>query len=275
MFGDTTYHQIIRKVVIAFGTLFNDISIVRRNLNGQTVERLKIPITYAPKQKYNVRTNENPELNKQVSITYPRMSYLISSISYAPARKISSLQRNVVPNDGNTRKSQLAPVPYDLSFELYIFGNNSDDIVQIVEKILPKFTPKYSITIDSIPELELKDDIDIVLNDSVFEDPVVGQFDDNRLITWTLRFKVPINLYGPITDQSIIRKIQTDILVVKSGEITDDSMSKTPRVARIITEPDPIDALPEDDFGFTTSIYEYDDSKKYNPTTGEDEDIEN
>ena len=271
MFGETFYHKTIYKALVGFGTLFNEIYLVRQSTTGQELEKIKVPITYAPKQKYLVRQTADPNLDREVALTFPRMAFQMKAINYAPQRKQVSTMRVVNNASDVARQMVYTPVPYDLDFELYIAAKNQEDVLQILERILPHFTPKYSITINSIPEMELKDDVDIILKGTPFEDPYDGAFTEDRVIIWTLEFTASINLYGKIRDQSIIRKVQVDMLIPK-GDI-DTTMAETPRVARVVTEPDPIDALPTDDFGITTTISEYNDGKKYNPVSDTDEPV--
>lgn len=274
MFNREFAFDILRKNVVAFGDLFNEVILLRKNEQGQVTEKFKVPITYAPKQKYVIRGTDDPALDKQVSIVYPRMSFAIKSINYDASRKIITTQRNIKESEPGRRKSQYAPVPYNLMMELSITGKNQYDVFQILEKILPYFTPKLTVNIHSIPELDLRDDVDITIVDHPKEDTFDGQFADLRTITWSIGFKMSIAMYGEIVEQGLIRKVQADLLIPTGiDEITSEVMNQTPRSARIVTEPDPIDAEPDEDYGFTTSIYEYDDGLKYNPITDEDEPV--
>ncbi len=276
MFANKQYHQIIRKAVIAFGTLFNEVLLTRRDKNENIIETLKVPLSYAPKNKYMVRQTQDASLDKQVGVVYPRLSFYITGLNYDSRRKLPTIQRNQIQSDIETRKIQYNPVPYMLDFDLYIIGKNEDDLFQLVENIAPYFTPKYTVTINSIPELELKDDLDVTLMDSKFTDPDDGTFNNLRTICWTMSFTVPINLYPRITEQKLIRKVQIDLLTPRRGtEITPEIQAETPRSARIVIEPDPLDAQPTDDYGFSTSITEYDDGLKYDPVTDEDVEINN
>ena len=268
------YHEILRKLVISFGTLFNEIYIIRRDSGGSTTSSFKVPIVYAPKQKYRLRVVENIGLDKQVGIVYPRMSYNISSISYDSSRKVPMTNRiNCIPTD-NLEGSQylFAPTPYIVNIELYIIGRNQEDVFQIVEKILPYFSPVHTITADTIPGVDLHEDIPIALTSSPFEDPYDGDIAVDRDIVWTLQFAAKVNFYTGLQDKKIIRKIGIDFLVPE-GDIDAASMAATPRSARITIEPDPDDASPEDDYGFSLDITEYEDGLKYNPVDGSDDPV--
>lgn len=272
MFGETFYHQGIRKLVIAFGTLFNEIILVRHNESNEEIDRIRVPIVYAPKQKYIIRNTQDPQNTQQVAVVYPRMSFEIVGLDKDMTRKLTSTTYNTSQKDENNYNIQYVPVPYNVGINLYIIGKNSDDVIQLVERIIPQFRPQYEFTLLMIPELNLKDDVALELEGAKFDDSYDGQFDDRRTIVWTLKFNAKILLYGRITKQGIIRKVQTDILIPE-GSITPQSIAEASRSARITVEPDPIDASPTDDFGFSTSIEEFEDGLKYNPVTGQDEPV--
>ncbi len=273
MFGEIFYHGSIKKLVTAFGTLFNEMYVVRYNSNGTENSRSKVPLVYAPKQKYIVRNAEDENNDKQVAVVYPRMAFYVVSMERASVRQLTRTGLNTKKKtDEDIFLKQLNPVPYDVHIDLCVIGKNADEVFQLVERIVPYFNPQYTITINSIPSLGLKDDIAITLKQNPFDDSFDGPFDEKRSIIWTFQFVARTNFYGRILEQGLIRKIQTDLLV-PVGEITEESMAETPRSARIIIEPDPIDAISTDDFGFSRTITEYDDAKKFNPQTLEDEPI--
>lgn len=277
MFKDTQYYGIIKKAVIAFGTLFNEVQLVRPDPKTGKAVRTVVPLDYGPKQKYLVRQTQDPNLgieDKQVAIQLPRMAFQMTSVGYDSRRKLVSTEKIVKQVNPTTRKKILNPVPYSLDFELYIIAKNQDDAHQIIERILPYFTPKLTVTITSVSDLELTDDLDVTLTGAPFEDPWEGSIAERRDIIWTLKFNMAVNFYGRILDQKIIKKVQVDLLVPRGEEITPESIANTPRSARIVTTPNPPDANPTDDFGYSTSIYEYDDGMKYNPETGQDEQVE-
>ena len=151
MLGQQFYHETMRKVVVAFGTIFNNINIVRTNSSGGVVQSMKVPLAYGPKQKFLTRLREDPSLSKKVALTLPRIGFEISGISYDPSRKLNSVQKVKKTNDstdGKTLSSQFMPVPYNMDFELVVMAKQSDDALQIVEQILPFFQPDYTITLN-------------------------------------------------------------------------------------------------------------------------------
>lgn len=206
------YFQLTRKAVILFGNMFNNITLKRINKDtGVEIERVKVPIVYAPKEKYTVRLASDPDLQRETQITLPRMSFEMVGITYDATRKQNSLLRNPKANNATRANSQYMGVPYDLNFELNVYARNIDDGTHIVEQILPYFNPDYTVTADSVPEMGFLKDVPIVLNsvsNSIEHD---GNFDVVRYVTWNLQFTMKTYYYGPIAQTSIIRKVDVNI----------------------------------------------------------------
>ena len=210
MLGQQFYHETMRKVVVAFGTIFNNINIVRTNSSGATVQSMKVPLAYGPKQKFLTRLREDPNLNKKVALTLPRIGFEISGISYDPSRKLNSVQKIKKTNDstdGKTLSSQFMPVPYNMDFELVVMAKQSDDALQIVEQILPFFQPDYTITLNDNSSMGTTRDVPIILSNVTYADEYEGSFEDRRVITYTLSFTAKFYLYGPVTDQKVIKSV--------------------------------------------------------------------
>jgi hypothetical protein len=210
MFGDQYYNGVIRKYVIAFGSLFNDIVIQRRNTAGQRIQSIQVPIAYGPKEKFLVRLRADPNLSQQVALTLPRMGFEITALTYNGARKLSSSLRNVSINtaDNNKVKSQYVPVPYDITFALSIMCKNADDGAQILEQIVPYFRPEFTLNIRLIPELNIVVDTPVVLQDISIEDTYEGNFEERRALVHTLNFSMKGYLYGPSSKTGIIKRSQ-------------------------------------------------------------------
>ncbi len=198
MLGHTFYHNTIRRYVILFGTLFNDIHINREDTSQGVTRTIKVPISYGPKEKMLARLDADPEL-KRPAIVLPRMSFELTDLNYGPTRKLNTIGKIVAanPNDTNAAKYQYTPVPYDLNFILSIAVKNADDGTRILEQILPFFTPNWNSTVDLIPELGIKLDIPIVLNAVSSEDSYEGDFEARRSIVWTLSFTMKGYIFGP------------------------------------------------------------------------------
>jgi hypothetical protein len=198
MLGHTFYHNTIRRYVILFGTLFNDIHINRVDTGGSVTQTIKVPISYGPKEKMLARLDADPNLNRP-AIVLPRMSFELTDLNYGPTRKLNTIGKIVAanPNDTNSAKYQYTPVPYDLNFILSIAVKNADDGTRILEQILPFFTPNWNSTVDLIPELGIKLDVPIVLNAVSSEDSYEGDFEARRSIVWTLSFTMKGYIFGP------------------------------------------------------------------------------
>jgi hypothetical protein len=268
------YHASTKKIVAAFGSLFNNISIVRYDSNNNEQQRVKIPLAYGPREKYLVRQDDDKALSKGTAITLPRMSFEITGFKYDGSRKLNTLQRQVKPTSApGTARRQYQPVPYNLTIDLAILSKYMDDANQILEQILPWFTPDYTLTIKLIPELELNDDISINLDSVNYADNYTDDWKERREIIYTLSFTIKTLYYGPIKDKPIITKSQVDTHIA-IGDLSDpDVLATTPRSLRGTAVPDPINAIYTDDYGYTETQQSFDDGKKYNPVTGQDEDI--
>ena len=209
MFGAQYYNGLLRKYVIMFGNLFNDIVVQRLDSNNNRVQAISVPIAYGPKEKFLVRISADPDLDRQVAVQLPRMGFEIQGLVYAPQRKLASSLKNVHiqdTDDGNVVKTQFVPVPYDINFMLSIFVKNADDGTQILEQIVPYFTPEWTSTVKVIPEMSISMDIPTTLQGITIEDTYEGDFDTRRAVIWNLDFLVKGYLYGPVTKSGIIKR---------------------------------------------------------------------
>lgn len=221
MFGQQYYHGAIRKYIIAFGNLFNDIYVQRLNSSGVRIQTLAVPLAYGPKEKWLVRLVQDPNLDQDVAITLPRMGFEIVSMTYAPARKLSSTLKNVrlKTSDYNRIETQYVPVPYDINILLSVFVRNADDGAQIIEQIVPYFRPEFTTNVRLIPEMNIVIDTPVVLQDISIEDTYEGDFDTRRALIYNLNFSVKAYLYGPVTNSGIIKRAITNV----HGDIPADS----------------------------------------------------
>jgi hypothetical protein len=185
------YNRTIRKVVVAFGTLFNEIYILRQNKAGtNSFEKLRVPLSYGAKEKYITRLTADPDLLKSVATVVPRISFEMTGMSYDSSRKQISKLQNFSQNENGGLNAQYAPVPYDFSFSLSIYVRNTEDGTQIIEQILPFFTPDFTVTVDFIPNMDQKYDLPIILNSVNTTTDYEGDMMTTRLITWDLEFTV-------------------------------------------------------------------------------------
>jgi len=250
MLDQRFYWGTTRKAIVAFGNMFNSITIDRRDADGNSVETLKIPLAYVPKQKFLARIQQQPSLDdRPVQVVLPRMSFEMMSLAYDFSRKISPLQQNrAINSSANTLDTQYAPTPYNIQVALYIYAKNQDDGLQIVEQILPYFNPDYNLTMKTIPQMGIKNDLPILLEGISFEDTYEGDFADRRSIIWTLSFTMKLNYYGPINRQGVIKKVVTN---------TYNDVALTNKQSTITVEPDPLTAKPGDPIGFIETFEDF------------------
>lgn len=207
------YHSTVRKAVVAFGNLFNNIYIDRSDQNGNVIQTLKVPLMYAPRQKFLARIDAISDslTRSDIQVILPRMAFEMLSIQYDPSRRVSLIQQNrAVNNTNNTVNNQYAPSPYNIQMALYTYVKNQDDGLQILEQILPYFNPDFNLSINAIPQLGIKNDLPIVLDDIQYQDDYEGDFEQRRAIIWTLNFTLKLNFYGPINRQGIIRNVNVN-----------------------------------------------------------------
>jgi hypothetical protein len=204
------YNEILRKTVISFGSLFNNISIKHTNNSNEVIDVIKVPLAYGPTQKFLARLEQSPDLNKPIQITLPRMSFEFTGLTYDASRKVTTTQSFTTKSsaDGSVVKKSYMPVPYNLQFELAIMTKLNDDALQIVEQILPYFQPSYTLTIELVDEINEKRDIPIILENVTFQDDYEGNFTSRRVLIYTLRFTAKTYLFGPIqtATKDIVKK---------------------------------------------------------------------
>jgi hypothetical protein len=275
MLGTYYYHEILRKTIISFGTLFNDIHIKHAGIEAvgtntgvvdeNVISDIKVPLAYGPQQKFLARLEQlGNDPDRAIAMTLPRMSFEMIGVSYDSSRK-SGITKTFKAVDGDNIKKVFYPVPYNVEFQLSIMTKLNDDALQIIEQILPYFQPTFKVTVDLVKSIGEKRDIPITLNNIQMQDEYEGNFEQRRVLLYTLNFTAHTYLFGPISDSSdgLIRKVQVDY---HNG--TERESAK--REVRYTAVPDPITAEPGDDFGFTETTEFFSDSKSYNPTKGTD-----
>ena len=211
MLGTYFYHEILRKTVIGFGTLFNDINIRHRDASGTSFSNLKVPLAYGPIQKFLARIQQQPDLNREIALTLPRLSFEMTGLQYDPSRKTGVTQTFLASQSGNVKKVYM-PVPYNVTFELNIISKLNDDSLQIIEQILPYFQPSLNITINLISAIGEKKDVPVVMESITQNDQYEGGFDSRRLIIHTLRFTAKTYLFGPVAESTdgLIKRVDVD-----------------------------------------------------------------
>ena len=262
MLGTQFYNEAVRKTVIGFGTLFNNIEL-KKVVNGQVMEVEKVPLAYGPKQKFLYRLQGNPVDGRKVAITLPRIYFEMTGIDYDSTRKTTATTkyRTVVNpnNEENAKqvKEQYMPVPYNISFEVGIIAKSQDDGLQILEQILPFFQPSFSMSLKFIPDMDEVKDVAIVLNNVSLEDDWEDDFTTRRNITYSMGFTAKSYIYGPYTKADVIRKSRIiETIGDKAVGKRHAELSYTPKAKTDINQDGQItaadDALvtADDDFGF-------------------------
>lgn len=264
MGGEYFYHEIMKRTVVGFGNLFNDIHIRKVDKKNNVINDMKVPLAYGPTQKFLARIQQQAELDQPVQMTLPRMSFEMNSLAYDGTRKTQPTQTFKTLDTGEQIRKVYLPVPYNMGFELNIMAKLNEDCLQMVEQILPYFQPSFNITVDLVDSIGEKRDIPIVLDSINFSDDYEGDFSGRRILIYTLNFTAKTYVFGPIADNAdgLIRKVQVDYHT--------EAKRSAPREVRYTVTPDPINAEPEDDFGFNEETVLYLDSKVYSPTQDED-----
>ena len=280
MLGTYYYHEIIRKTIIAFGTLFNNMIVKHQDASGTIVDEKRVPLAYGPAAKFIARLDQQPDLNKMVAITLPRMSFEMTSIAYDSSRKAGITQTFKAVGNDDKLKRVFLPVPYNIGFELSLLTKLNDDALQVVEQILPYFQPSFSVTIDLISSIGEKRDVPITLQNVTFQDDYEGDFSTRRALIYTFQFVAKTYLYGPITEnpEGLIKKV-----IVDQYASTDTVNAKremrytvTPTATKDYNSDGKIDSadhdliVPGDDFGFSENIEYLDDSRDRSPTKQSD-----
>jgi hypothetical protein len=212
--GNVFYHGVIRKTIVSFGRLFSDIYIDRKagdSVTGTTVQRLQIPLAYAPKEKWLVRIDGDPNLDSSTYVSLPRMSFEIVSYNYDSSRKLNRMQK-ITCGDGTSSKSFMyTPVPYNIEIALYIITKTQEDGLQILEQILPTFTPEYNLAVKVVPEMNVIQDVPVILNSVSVTDEYDGDFQTRRFVTHTLSFTLKTNMFGAVSSQGVINEVNANI----------------------------------------------------------------
>ena len=215
------YHEILRRTIISFGTLFNGLNIKHKDSSDNTTSVIKVPLAYGPIQKFLARLEQQPDLNKATQITLPRMSFEMIGMSYDPSRKVTTTQTFLsgASSDKASEKKTYMPVPYNMTFELGIMTKLNDDALQIVEQIVPYFQPQYSLTVDLVEAIGEKRDIPVVLESITMTDDYEGDFSTRRVLLYTLRFSAKTYLFGPVssTTTDIIKKVRVGYIAADSS----------------------------------------------------------
>ena len=233
------YHEILRRTIISFGNLFNDIEIQHQDSNDNTVSIVKVPLAYGPTQKFLARLQQSPNLNKPTQITLPRMSFEFVGLQYDGTRKVTTTQTFTTHTAGistEVRKAYM-PVPYNMAFELSVYTKLNDDMLQIVEQILPYFQPAYTLSVDLVQTLGEKRDIPVIIESINMQDDYEGDFNTRRALYYTIRFTAKTYLFGYVPSaataaRDIVKKVSIGYVADTSAKTRDLTYTVTPRASK-------------------------------------------
>jgi len=250
MFGTYFYHKRVRSAVSVFGSLFNNLYVLRKNSAGQTISQVKVPLSYAPKRNFISRLeamNSGEEAERRVAIKLPRMSFEITSITYDETRQLNKMNNisKVVSGSSTTRQKIFSHTPYNVNFDLNVYAKSQDDALQIVEQIFPFFTPQYTVSVKPFTNIALSEDVPITLTSVSFTDDFEGSIEQRRTIVYTLSFEMKINFHGPLGTSKIIREVSNNLFIIDSASGGD--YIKTQQIT-----PTPANVSADSDYGFNT-----------------------
>jgi len=234
---DYFYNEVFRSVIIGFGTLFNGIEVRHKDGNDANFSTIQVPLAYGPTQKFLARMEQEANLNRPVQITLPRMSFEFTDLSYDPSRKVTQTQTIVTKTSDGEVKKTFVPVPYNMTIQLSIMTKLNDDMLQIVEQILPYFQPSYSLPIKFLGNLNEVKYVPVNLDNIQMEDDYEGNFDTRRALVYTLTFTAKTYVYGPVSDvtSSIIDKVSIGYIAGSKGSRSaerDLTYQVTPRATK-------------------------------------------
>ncbi len=215
--------------------MFNNIVVSRKTSAGVVDKRIKVPISYSPRDKLLARIETDPNLRKPDAISLPRMGFEMTSMTYAGERKLNTIKKfTAAGTNGNNRTIMYAPVPYDVNFQLSIMVKNAEDGTQILEQILPFFTPEWTNTVQLIDDMDIKLDIPLVLVSVSSDDTYDGDFETRRALIWTLDFTMKCYFFGPTKTKKLIKLANVNFFI--DGFDTAIGSANTP-VERVSVEP--------------------------------------
>ena len=231
--NDYFHFDLIRKYIAIFGTLFNDIYIERTDKKGNT-QNIKVPIEYSPKDKMMARVNADPNINRKFALQTPAMGFEYTTYRYNPSTKLPNTVRSNYLNSNNSVTSQYTPVPYNITFNLYVITKNTEDANKIVEQIIPYFTPDWTVTVELIPEMNEIKDIPVILTGVDVSDNYNEDFSERRNIIWTLTFEMKVWFYKPLIKAGLIRFVDVNIYNSNTANILDSVGTTNPSIKETI-----------------------------------------
>lgn len=261
MFGPHFYNERVRKSVAVFGSLFNNLYIIRRS--GNTVlSQMKVPLTYAPKEKFMERISEmnnGEETERQVAIKLPRMSFEIVNMAYDASRQLpkNNYYKRVSEEDGDKQQKYYVSTPYIISFQLNVYAKSHDDALQVVEQIIPYFAPQYTVSVKPYTDRDdIIEDVPLILNSVTFTDDYEGALEQRRSIIYTLEFDMKVGFHGPKPqDSGVIQRVDADLFNFDNPQSIDNYLET------VVTTTDPSPVSADSDYTILTDVRDSDASK--------------
>ena len=261
MFGTHFYHKRVRTAVSVFGSLFNNLYVIGKNSSNEVISQAKVPLSYAPKRNFLQRIqemNNGEDAERRVAIKLPRMSFEITQMTYDAERQLPKTNNisTAIANSINSRQKLFTSTPYNISFQLNVYAKSQDDALQIVEQVLPFFTPQYTVTVKPFSDIAtLTEDVPITLTGVQMQDDFEGAIEQRRTIVYSLDFDMKIAFHGPLNDGKIIRDVRNEFFIIGAGLADSDEYLQTLKVT-----PNPISVSMDSDYGFTETILDSDGS---------------
>jgi len=300
IFGSQFYHQSLRKYIVMFGNMFNDMVVQRLDASTNVVQTIVVPIMYSAQESFLARLTADPSLNRPVAIQLPAASFQMTDLQYDPTRRLPGGTKNVatLSSDVNKLRNQLTPVPWNMQFSLYLYVKSADDGAQLLEQILPFFGPEWTNSVNLIPAMGIKMDVPTILNNVSIQDSFENEFLTRRALIYTLDFTSKGYFFGPVRTSGIIKRVQVDIGAVyantgydtlrgiESTVITAEDVARTGRSSRIVVTPgltangtSTTDSAlsvnytlisANSNYGIASNTFFFQDGKKYDPVTDQD-----
>ena len=211
MFENHFYNESTRRMVSVFGSIFNDMEVVKKDSAGKVLQKIKVPLGYAPRTKVLARLNEQTS-DPKMAIKLPRLSFEISSMEYDANARVSKHKNytKVITGDTLQLNKLGAPAVYKVGFELNLLASTQDEALQLLEQILPMFQPEYTVTIKDIPTMDITTDTPIILESVDMNDDYEGDLVTRRAIIYTLSFSTRIRYYRGIGKSKQILNTEVD-----------------------------------------------------------------
>ena len=257
MFGNHFYHERIRRSIGAFGSLFNNINILRKQGSGNVASQVKVPLSFAPKRKFldEIRQRNSSNLHDEqvIAVTLPRMSFEMVGLNYDPSRQLPKTNNRIKAGSSpSVRNRFYTKTPYNIQFQLNLYTKNHDEALQVLEQIFPYFTPQYTLSMKPMDDFpDIIDDIPLVLNAVTFSDDYEGPAEQRRTIIYTLDFEMKIDFYGPTTESKVIEKADIEFFL---NSIRDSNIEVYTSYSTLSVTTDPRPVSPDSDFDDVTTL---------------------